>query len=221
MEKDSVETEAVADDGTTETAPASEGQGDETSSASPPAPEAVGAGIAASTTDPGATTGPDAGSDSGGTHADGTVADTESPAGTETEGYLTAVLIMSGKQHFVRVGDDIEIRAETLDAISTEEPFEVTELLLAYQQGEDGRAPHNIAFGTPYLEGAKASLKFKSARRNKGVSFKKRRRKHASKTLRGYKNYTIRFSVEGLSVPGVGQETLVRSAGGETIEPAQ
>ncbi len=127
------------------------------------------------------------------------------------KGYLAAVLGLSGKQHYVRVGDDVEIRCETLDEIPTDEAFEVTELLLAFKQGDNDHEPRTVAFGTPYLEGATASLKYKSARKNAGISFKKRRRKHSSKTLRGYRNYTVRFAVEGLSIPGVGQETLIRS----------
>jgi len=158
--------------------------------------------------------------DAGTTPSETEVGSADAPAPPDHEGYLTAVLVLSGKQHYVRVGDDVEIRTETLDKIPTDEPFEVTELLLAYLQGDDGSEPRNITFGAPYLKGATASLKYKSARKNKGVSFKKRRRKHSSKTLRGYKNYTVRLAVEGLSVPGVGQETLSRSGGIEVPDPA-
>ena len=125
--------------------------------------------------------------------------------------HISAVIVLAGKQHFIRVGYDVEILVSDADKYLKDKTVEVPRLVMAFLQSDDSKSPSTIRFGNPYLEGATALLKYKSSRKNKGLSFKKRRRKSSSKTTRGYKNYSIRFSVEELSIPEIGREQIDRS----------
>ena len=128
--------------------------------------------------------------------------DTDLEDQVSTENTIAAVIEFRGKQYFVRIGSDVEFICKDPDIYELQGTVDANNIKMACKTS--GNEVHPVVkFGSPYLEGASAKLSFQTFNIIKGVSFKKRRRKHSSKTTRGYKNIIVRLRVDDITVPGM------------------
>jgi large subunit ribosomal protein L21 len=121
---------------------------------------------------------------------------------------MFAVIRTGGKQYRVAAGDELTV--EKLPA-GAGETVEFTEVLML-----GGDQP---AVGTPLVEGAAVRAEVvEQTRGPKVVSFKKRRRKHGSKRIRGHRQHLTRVRVTEIVAAGAAGPKVNRAA--KTAEPA-
>ena len=106
---------------------------------------------------------------------------------------LRVVFRLGSKQYNARLLE--EDVGETISGF-TGTSVRVTEVMLA----TDGE---KTAIGKPHIEDAHVDLEIiRNMRSERTISFKRRRRKHSSRTTKGHVQNLIRFRIVGISVPG-------------------
>ncbi len=109
---------------------------------------------------------------------------------------LTAIIRLLGKQFKVRSGDFLVAPHDS--SCEFGDTIEVFDVLLAENDG--------TVVGSPTIDGAKVSLEpVIDMLGPKTISFKKRRRKHSSKTVRGGRQSHTGYVVAAIDIPGLGQ----------------
>lgn len=106
---------------------------------------------------------------------------------------FSAVFQIGSEQFKMRLLDEEAV--EIVQSLS-ETNLRVTEVMLA-TNGE------KTEIGTPHIANAHVDIEFiDSVRSCKTISFKRRRRKHSSRTVKGHVQNKMLFRVVGISVPG-------------------
>ncbi len=150
------------------------------------------------------------------TEADG-VAETDDPEGEdalvaiEGDEDLSAVFRLRGKQFKARTGDFVLAPFDSSWADfdpGDEWTLKVDDVLLAMND--------RTLVGSPTIDGAVVSLEpMVDVPGPKTISFKKRRRKHSSKTVRGGRQFYTGYIVRSIDIPGLGQSSLAPGQGGQ------
>lgn len=105
---------------------------------------------------------------------------------------LTAVMHYAGKQYVIHEGKDIVLPAQK-DTSSIN--IYSDQILMAKKEDE-------IVVGTPYIDGAHASLIHRgTVQIRREINFKRRRRKNSSKRTKGVRIYSVRCKVLEISIP--------------------
>jgi large subunit ribosomal protein L21 len=105
---------------------------------------------------------------------------------------MFAVIKTGGKQYRVSAGDEFTVEKLVAEAGET---IQFTEVLML---GGD-----EIRLGTPLVEGAAVSAEVvEQTRGPKVMTFKKRRRKHGSKTLKGHRQHLTMVCVTEILADG-------------------
>ncbi len=105
---------------------------------------------------------------------------------------LTAVMLYEGKQYVIRQGKVVVLPiAEKI----YESQIVSSEILMA----KCGKT----ILGTPFIEGASASLTGIWPQVRREVNFKRRRRKNSSKRTKGIRIYSMQYRVDDITVPGL------------------
>lgn len=122
---------------------------------------------------------------------------------------MFAVIKTGGKQYRVAVGDVLKI--EKLEA----EAGDTVTFDTVLMHGGDGGA----TVGTPLVDGAVVTGEILEQFRDKKIIvFKKRRRKHSSKTRKGHRQYLTRVRISG--IPGDADGSKAAAAKPAKSEPA-
>ncbi|MCY3673348.1 MAG: 50S ribosomal protein L21 [Paracoccaceae bacterium] len=106
---------------------------------------------------------------------------------------VSAVFSYNGKQFPVKAGE----RCKILDLEVPEVGSELTVDTVMMGSGSES------VMGNPYIPDAKIVLESLGLRTKKLISFKKRRRKHSSKTTRGYRQKSTLFMIKSIEIPGL------------------
>lgn len=113
-----------------------------------------------------------------------------------------AVMRYEGKQYVAREGNIVDLpspRNFESDAI------EVGDILMA--------GGKKTIFGTPLIAGATVRLRPVSpVTSERGINFKRRRRKNTSKRTKGFRINSIRCEVEAIHIPGKGRKKAAATA---------
>lgn len=105
---------------------------------------------------------------------------------------LTAVMHYGGKQYVIHEGRDIVLPTQKNP---TSIDFNSDQILMAKKEDK-------IVVGTPYINGASASLiHIGPVQIRREINFKRRRRKNSSKRTKGIRIYSIRCRVLEISIP--------------------
>ena len=101
---------------------------------------------------------------------------------------MYAIIEVGAKQYKVEKGDIIEVEKQIVEE---GKGFDLDKVLLLSKEGK-------VEVGQPYLKGIKVSaLALKQVRGTKTISFKYRRRK-ASKTTKGHRQYLTRIKIQDI-----------------------
>lgn len=123
---------------------------------------------------------------------------------------MFAVIRTGGKQYRVSAGDELTVEKLSAEAGETVAFDEV--LMLGGEQA---------SVGTPLVEGAAVKAEvLEQMRGPKVLTFKKRRRKHGSKRIKGHRQHLTRLRVTEIVGGGEGKKTAAKPKAKKTDEAA-